>query len=190
METTFLRELNHKISKYSTRYIFSLLITRGQKNCTSMSRELGIKPKTQYRFLENGYSEAERLSDLLIKNALKAIQSDGPWFFVTDDTLVVKKYARQIEKLGYSWGGSSEKCANGISIVVVGITNGKGTLPVAFEYWDKSKKGTPAYKKKTEIAIELVKKLEAKIPIKYHLMDGAYCSQKTMDQIDRTLINS
>jgi len=186
----FLSELKQSFSKISRTYIISLIITRNTKNCSEMSRQTGITSKTYYSYLRSDQEEIESIITFLKTSAQELCANSKPKdvHFTIDDTSIPKPFASKIEGLCYGWNGVLKRVAKGLSIIVTSVSNGKITIPIDFKYWVQ-KKYTHNYKKKSDLAKELIKKAinnfnYQKVVIDSALLDGLYGSADMLKFFD------
>lgn len=84
------------------------------------------------RLLNGSWSGHTRL-DL----ALRLLFPVAGGYLILDDTVVAKPYARLLGEAAWVWSNQEQKVVFGVSLVLVGWTDGHRRLPVGYRVWPK-----------------------------------------------------
>ena len=159
-----------------------------KKNCSALSRDIGISKKHLYEVYKDNRINAKQFNSSLIKMVNKHSEKGLPNVLIIDPTLIRKWFAKDMEKLAYDYDGivgRSKKC---LEPVVAAWTNTKITIPLDFIFWINQRL-TPMYKKKRELAEELILKLKQLINFDYVAMDGVFASEPMLQFCKKHVIN-
>lgn len=179
------RKVNQLISSTAKKYIASLLISRGRKNCASMSFELGITYNSIYKFLNPADFQEKAFKEYLISMIHVHSTNKNPGVLIVDNSHIIKIFSQKLSCIGYDFNSSMKLVLKGISCVTSAWTNGKIIIPLDFDFWTR-KKDLPKnmqYKKKTKISMELINEYKSKIPFEYIALDGDYGNQYCFDYL-------
>lgn len=163
------------ITEQIKRYVFAITLSIKKKNCSSMSREIGISKKQLYKAYANAENNAEQIKSVLTKIAIMHQKENLPSIIIVDPTQIRKWFAKNIDGLAYDYDGVIHKSKKCLSPVVAAWTNSKITIPLDFKFWI-NRYFTKTYKKKTELAQELLLDFKHSMHIDYALLDGAFSS--------------
>jgi hypothetical protein len=118
----FLKNINPLIRNY----VIALIISKGRKNCASMSHSTGIPDTYLYNFLSHASDCIEDINKELVQiGKNKQTQDKSKRAFAVDPSHIIKPYAKHIEKLCYDRTGTTkrtEKCLVPIFDVVTHLT--------------------------------------------------------------------
>ena len=160
-------------------YCQFLLSTQTNYTCTYFSDHKDkLDENSVYRYLKG-----EKLTPKLIwEKAQNTIVLDDEGYILFDDTVLNKKYSRQIEGARRQWSGNEKKIIMGIGVVTCVYYN-----PKVEKYWiidyrifDPDRDG----KTKIQHVLDMLKSLKTrKIKFKKVLMDSWYAAKNIMMEI-------
>ncbi len=163
------------IKKVAT-YITGLLITKEHRNCSNIATYLECTHDAIYSCFKKVVLLIPSMSDLLLKVASERSKLSEMSYLIVDETSILKTFSSIIEKVCYGYNSIMGRPVKSIIIVVIVWTDGVITIPIAFRFWVNKKTAGACYKKKTDIAREMLNELYNKISFNFLLMDGLYCS--------------
>lgn len=164
----------------SVNYISSLILSKGKKSCVQMGKFLEVSHDSLQRALSNPKSKGA-LQGILLSIAHYFAQQSKEQFFIIDDTAISKRFARVMEGIATVYNSLLGKPSLGFSIVVLSWSNGKVSVPIAFEYWFSNEiVKEKEYKKKQTIACELVATYKSCFTCDFILLDGLYCKREVI----------
>ena len=134
MCTKIQKKVNQFISSSTKKYIAALLISRGRKNCFSMSYELGIPYSSIYRFLDPKCFNEKAFKNYLISMVHIHATKENPGVLVSDCSQIIKLFSKKLSCIGYDRNGSIKLVVKGISCVTLAWTNGKIIIPLSFDF--------------------------------------------------------
>jgi hypothetical protein len=173
-----------KINDIIENYLRAILLSKGKKNCSSMAQEVDLKHDKLYKFLENAsvtYPLLQKILFAIVLLVSRMFKGD----LLIDDTSAPKPYAKKIENLGYERNGSLKLVVKSLTYVVAVWSNGVISIPFACLPWVRKKECKGVYKKKSELAIEIITKIvQEKIKFNFLLMDGAYSGNNTLSFLE------
>lgn len=176
------------ISKQVKNYIFAILFSTKKKNCSAMSKEIGISNKRLYEVYKKSENYTKQVEQSLINIVKKYSNRSLPSVLIIDPTTIRKWFANDIDSLAYDYDGVIHKSKKCLVPIVAAWTNSKITIPLDFSFWTNSWL-TKIYKKKTELAQELIVNLRKLIEFDYVALDGAFASKDMIDFFMKNLIN-
>jgi hypothetical protein len=176
-----LNEYGKSAAKKMHVYVFTLIMTKGLKNYSSITREHELS----YVAIRNSHIEDLNYINEIKKNQIEAIQkisieSGTKGSLVIDFTFAIKKFMNSDDKVTYDYDGVSKRSQKGLSIGVAAWSNNKITIPVDIEYWLRKKDSGERYIKKADIVIALILALKNVIPFETILLDGAFISEQLL----------
>jgi len=179
-------QLVQKLKSIITNYAFSIILTKGSKNCSSMAEETGSSSKKLYKFHKEASSNFSIIKDHLIKKVAKHARNSKKKVLIIDPSNITKRFAKKIDRLAYDFNVIEKQVTKCLSFVAAAWTNGKITIPLDFLFWQNKKKVSPEnYKKKSELAIDLILQLRGLIKFDYIALDGAFASLFMIDFFTR-----
>lgn len=177
------------ISKALIKYVFAITLSTKRKNCSAMSREIGIPKKHLYEVYRENAANTEQIKSSLINKVKKYNkQKNLPSVLMIDAVIIRKWFAKEMESLAYDYDGVVGKSKQCLEPVVAAWTNTKITIPLDFTFWVNEEAAT-IYKKKRELAEELILKLKKSIDFDYVAMDGAFASEPMLRFCKKHLVN-
>jgi hypothetical protein len=170
-----------KINPIIRDYSLALLLTRGKKNCASMSRSTNISNKKLYSFLANHEKHIPAIQTELIAitKKLKHSGESITTIMAIDPTNFIKSYSQKIEKVGYDRAGSTGHVERCLVPVYAAIIDADGTtVPLHIDFWAQKKvTGEKKYRSKVDITIELIKwAMENDVHFDAIVLDGAFAT--------------
>lgn len=176
------------ITKPLTKYILAIILSSKKKNCSAMSRDIGIPKKHLYAAYKYNEINTKQINSSLIKMVNKYSKKDLPSVLIIDPTIIRKWFAKDMENLAYDYDGIVGKSKQCLEPVVAAWTNTKITIPLDFIFWT-NKSLTSIYRKKSELATELILKLKEFVHFNYAAMDGAFASEAMLQFCKKHVIN-
>lgn len=157
-----------------TEYILGLFFCKGKKTCPNIGEAIEATHDRVYRILKS-FNIVSWVKLFLLLMARKVAETSKESFLIIDDTALTKKFARFIEGVAYIYDSALGRSERSLSIVVLIWSNGNITIPLGFKFWfTKELIEKEKYKKKTDIARELIIMFYTKIRCDFLLMDGLY----------------
>lgn len=158
----------------------AILLSNGKKNCLAMSSELGESYSSIYKYFDDFTHKKKHIKAFLISLVNLYATKENPGIIVTDCTQLLKLYGKKLDVICYDRNNSIKLTTKGMSCVTAAWSNGKVLIPLDFDFWIRKKelKDRQTYKKKTEIAKELIRDLKNKIPHEYAALDGDYANEE------------
>lgn len=174
--TNSTKKVNSFLSSSIKKYVMSLLISTGKKNCAAMASDIGVPYSSIYRYFDDFEYQKNAIKNFSINAVHQHSSKENPGILVVDSTQIVKLYAKQLKCICYDFSNTMKLVVKGISCVTAAWTNGKILIPLDFDFWMRRKdlKNDAKYKKKTEISKELILEWKNKIPFAYIALDGEY----------------
>jgi len=166
-----------RVPKKISLYVALILVSSERKNYASMARASNIsynKVRIKDDEVEELLAESSNFLISLVKN-LSSSKNKG--YIIIDFTMLLKRFSEKITAVTYDRDGGSRRVEKGFSAGFILWSDGKITIPFNIDFWLRKKDAEELYKKKTEIAKELI--LLAKkqgIPVKEVRLDGAFSS--------------
>lgn len=182
-------DISNKIKKASFHYVLGLLFTMGRKNCSSMSREVDIPRSFLYNFLRTADDNIKSMQQYLFDEAKKLGDEDENAVLVVDFTQLLKPYAYKIDELCYDHNGCTNRREKGLSLGVIALCGKNKTVPLDFDFWVQKKYAAEKYKKKNDIAKELVSEAIKHFKFKYAAFDGAFATEDFLKFLNELGIN-
>lgn len=169
-------------------YVTSLLLSTGKKNCSSMAEDLGISYHSIYSYFDVAAAQEKYIKNFLIRVIKSYATKGNPGILIVDCTQLVKLYAKKKGCICYDYNSSMSLVLKGMSCVTTAWTNGKILIPLDFGFWIRKKdlNDDPKYKKKTDIAKELITLWKDKIPFRYVALDGDYGNESFLYFLHKT----
>lgn len=183
-----LNEVKSQISPY----FCGLLFHDGRKNCSSMSRGLGVPAKRIRKSFKNAQPQTASIREKLQSLTDKVPAVDGVRVLAIDGTMLMKAFAQKIDHLAFDYDGIIRRATRGLSIMVISLISGGSSIPLDFSFWEnktnktrsskkknkRKEKLNSKYKTKIEMAIRLISAWKNLIVFSYIAMDGAFLSNE------------
>jgi hypothetical protein len=167
--------------KLKSKYSISLVLsTAKRKTCPSLGEVWDTSADSMLRILEHQATTSQELLDLA-----KRFFGEKPLFLIIDDSLIKKTYSKFIEGTSDNYDSADRKQYRSLCSIVAMLSDGTFALPIDQKIWT-SEEFAVAYKKKTELAQQLIEEIKQEIRIKCVVMDGLYA---TTDMIDWCIKN-
>lgn len=162
--------------KLKSNYSISLILSTAKKRtCPVLGAVMGISADTTLRMLEHEAPTTEELVELA-----KKFFGNKQLFLILDDSLLKKIYSKFIEGTSDNYDSGERRQYRSLCSIVAMLSDGVFALPIDQKIWT-SEEFALKYKKKTELAQELIEEIKKKISIRCVVMDGLYA---TIDMID------
>lgn len=158
-----------KTDRKLTYPIVLLLSTANRKTFESLGAVNDTSGDTIARIVEH---DAATTGDLL--KIIKVTFKKKRLHLIIDDTLILKLYSRVIPGTSDNYDSADHKSYRSLCSVVAMITDGDIAIPIDQAIWTALEFATNDYKKKWEIAQQLIEKITKEIPIYMVLADGLY----------------
>jgi len=115
----------------------------------------------------------------LLDRALRLLFTVAGGYLIVDDTVVAKPYARRLGEAAWVWSNKDRKVLFGVSVVLLGWTDGPIRMPLAFRVWHKG--GASKY----DWALELLSYARNRLRCKpaFVLFDSWYPSTQLLKRI-------
>jgi SRSO17 transposase len=170
--------VNKTSKKFYLKYVLGLLLCKTRKTCTQMGQATELGHDALWRALKQ-ISENGGIQVGLIEAALSLLNRKYKWWFILDDTMILKPHARKLRQAVLDRCGATGKLEKGLVAIFLSITDGKIVIPIGYKFWISRKQITNPedYKKKWELGLELILESSDKINCKSLLMDGAYANR-------------
>ena len=137
--TKSIKKVNHFFSDSTKKYVLSLLISVGKKNCQSMSDDLGIPYNSIYKYLDDFTLKEKDIKTFLLAIVSRYATEKNPGVLVVDNSQLIKRYAKKLDVLCYDYNSSHKLTTKGMSCVTSAWTNGKILIPLDFDFWIREK---------------------------------------------------
>lgn len=173
-------QVNRKIRRSMQRYLGGIVLFTGKKNCSSISRSLGLSHDVLYEFFEDIDTDK-----MLLQKCLEMIHSQlptktGAWYINIGETLIEKMFSEKMEAVAYNWSGVHDSIMRGHAIVAAVITNGELTIPINFKTWYSEKTFPDLHKTRIELAQIIMIEIKTLYPNLMFLLDGGFSSENML----------
>jgi hypothetical protein len=172
-----IHEVTLRVPKKISLYIALMIKTSDRKNYASMAYSNGISYNKVYvkdRDAAKLVKECVEFLHSLVKQA--AQNKEG--FLIFDFSKIPKPFSEHIPSVTYDYDGVSKRVEKGFSTGFITWSDGKIAIPFDFSWWLRKKDLGELYKKKSELAKELIIRAKQQdIPFKEARMDGAFASE-------------
>ena len=165
--------------------ILTMMITLGRKNSLAMSREHGISYQKLYKTAQN--TEAIPLIKQKLFDEANSLQ-DGRFGKILsfDFTAIRKPYSQCIEGVTYDRDGCSRRAEKCFSLGFLFLGNGSTTIPLDYTYWFRKKDvEVGRYRKKVDLTMEIMTKLDRRVPYDIAIFDGAFAQKRMFDFLEK-----
>ncbi len=109
-------------------------------------------------------------------------------YLLIDDTLILKVYSRFIEGTSDNYSSSDKRVYRSLNSVVAMITDGITAIPISQEIWTSREFDKKKYKKKWELAQQLILEIRQHISLGAAIMDGLYAVAEFMKWLEENQI--
>lgn len=163
-------------------HIALILMSSERKNYASMARANDISYGRVYIKNEAVAEEFVAVCADFLQSLIKHIAAEtDKGYIIIDFTVLLKRFSELIPNVTYDYDGSSKRVEKGLSLALMVWSNGSVTIPFNIDFWLKKKDAGELYRKKTEIAQQLISlAIKAGIPVKEVRLDGAFASVEMM----------
>jgi len=152
-----------------------LLSTSPRKTCEAMAVIANVSGDKLCRILKE---KTVTMHDLI--NLAKKVLVGKKWYLIIDDTLIEKIYAKVIEGACDNYDSSDGSTYRSLCSITAVLTDGKTVIPVDQELWLSAEFAQGEYKKKWQVAHELIAKIRAEIPMYMLIADGLYATENML----------
>lgn len=162
-------------------YVGGLVSKAKRKTCTQMAAARLISHDIYQRALGKYAHQEEAIMEVLLNLVAKYQTPENPGYLIIDDTCIAKPYGKLMHGLEYVFSSLLGRTIKGYSYLFLVWTNGEITIPLKFVQWvpeDLCEEG--AYRKKTEMARQLIRQAHKNAPCKKVLLDGLFQSKLMM----------
>jgi DDE superfamily endonuclease len=168
-----------KIKSYAALYIAGLILSGKTKWCTSMAERLGVSHDKIYRFLSK-FSCFDTIFSRVALNMIAYYEQYGLGNLIIDDSAISKMHSKIIPGVGTLFNSATKnKSDKGFSVVLLLWSNDVVTIPIAFKFWyGKDVTDESSYRKKAQLAQELLSEYKNKINYKTLLIDCLYNTEE------------
>jgi hypothetical protein len=166
-----------KVPKKISLHIALLIMSSERKNYASMARSNGLAYEKVYIRNEDVQWRIKTYTNFLHSLIKKIATPENQGFLVIDFTLLPKQFSEHIPSITYDYDGVGKRVSKGFSAGFAFWSNGIVTIPFDYVLWLRKKDAGELYKKKTELAKELI--LWAKqhgIPFTEVRLDGVFAN--------------
>lgn len=154
-----------------------LLSTSPRKSCEAMAIVAKTSGDKLCRILKE---KTITMHDLI--GLAKKVLVGKKWYLIIDDTIIEKIYAKVIEGACDNFDSSDGSTYRSLCSITAVLTDGKTVIPVDQALWLSAEFAEGEYKKKWEIAHELIAKIRAEIPIHMLIADGLYATENMLNK--------
>lgn len=177
------KKINTFLSKKINIYVASLLISTGRKNCSAMANDLNISRTSLYQYFDEYESQKTYIQSFLTETIRNYSTKENPGVLVADGSQLIKRHSKKLPQICYDYNSSMKLVLRGLTHITIAWTNGKMLIPLDFDFWIRKKdlEDDLKYKKKTDIAKELIYKWKGKIPFEYIALDGDYGNESFLN---------
>lgn len=151
-----------------------LLSTSQRKSCEAMAVIAKVSGDKLCRILKEKTVAMRDLIDLSKKVLV------GKKYLVIDDTIIEKIYSKIIEGACDNYDSSNGSTYRSLCSITAVLTDGKTVIPIDQELWLSAEFTQGEYKKKWEIAHEIIARIRAEIPIYMLIADGLYATENML----------
>lgn len=158
-----------KADRKTTYPIALLLSTANRKTFESLGLVHGKSGDTIARIIKNNAATTDDLLKIVTQ-----VFKNKRLYLIIDDTLVLKLYSKVIPGTSDNYDSADGKSYRSLCSVAAMITDGHIAIPIDQAIWTALEFAIGTYKKKWEIAQQLIKKIHNAIPLYVVLADGLY----------------
>jgi hypothetical protein len=164
-----------KVPKNISLHIALLVMSSERKNYASMARANGFTYEKVYIRKEDVQWRLDAHKEFLHALIKNLATKECPGFLIIDFTLLLKQFSEHIPSVTYDYDGVGKRVAKGFSAGFVFWSNGIVNIPFDYVLWLRKKDAGELYKKKTELAKELIMWAKQNgIPFAEVRLDGAF----------------
>lgn len=160
-----------------------ILSNSKRKTFESLGLELKISGDTISRLVTENVAE---INDLI--RIAQKIFCRKKVYLLIDDTLILKVYSRFIEGTSDNYSSSDKRVCRSLNSVVAMITDGITAIPISQEIWTSREFDKKKYRKKWELAQQLILEIRQHISLGAVIMDGLYAVAEFMDWLDKNQV--
>jgi SRSO17 transposase len=152
-----------------------LLSTSTRKSCEAMAIVAKVSGDKLCRILKE---KTITMHDLI--NLARKVLVGQKWYLIIDDTIIEKIYSKVIEGACDNYDSSDGSTYRSLCSITAVLTDGKTVIPIDQALWLSAEFAQNEYKKKWEVAHEIIAKIRAEIPIYMLIADGLYATENML----------
>ena len=162
------------IQEYSVALLTSF---ERNKSTSAVSKEISVDQSSGSRFL----SKLE-ITSHNFRNNVKSLFGSKPLNFVIDDANLCKRFAKETHGVSQIKDQSTKTFANGLTILIGGLTDSKYFLPIELEQWIAEFIMKEQYLKKADLAEKIINRvITLGLNINHFVLDGLYFTEKFLN---------
>jgi hypothetical protein len=163
-------------TEQNLKYPIALLLSsQKRKTFESLGIETGVSGDTISRLVSSGAANIEELIEVA-----KEMFGRKKFYLVIDDTLILKLYSRDIPGTSDNYSSSGRSIERSICSVVAVLTDGDIAIPIEQSIWVSREFKAVDYKKKTELAQELIAQVLRLTNFRIAILDGLFATKEMM----------
>jgi hypothetical protein len=157
-------------------YPISLLLsTDMKKTCESLGKTIEKSGDSMLRLLHQPIVSMDGLVEIAKKMFVKK-----NIFLIIDDTLIEKCFSKVIEGTSDNYDSSNKTIYRSLCSIVAMLTDGTIAIPITQSLWTSREFSEDTYKKKYELAQELIVQICEQIDISMVIADGLYATKNML----------
>jgi len=168
--------LSKKIKESFVFYSLGLILNKENRTCSKLAITVNKSHDFLYRFLLKSNLFIPIFPSLML-SIINHFSKDVEGWLILDDTFLSKVFSRLLEGVYTLFNNSMSRPEKGLCLVVLAWSNGKVTIPIAFDWYFPKEITGDWYKKKSKIAEKLISEYYEKVPYKYFLADAHYATR-------------
>ena len=168
--------ISKKIKESFIYYSLGLILNKEKQTCSKLASVVKKSHDFLYRFLLKSKILIPLFPNLMIAIINHCSKDDEGWL-ILDDTFLSKIFSKLLEGVCIIFNNSMSRPERGLCIIVLAWSNGRVTIPIAFDWYFPKEITENCYKKKSEIAEKLISEYHKKVPYKYFLADAHYATK-------------
>jgi hypothetical protein len=160
-------------------YPIALLLSTGKRTCESMGEIANLSGDTMLRLLDADVSLKEKCE--VVNAFFKGKALDA----LIDDVLIEKMYAKFIEGLSIQYNSSSHTYSQSLCSVVIMLGDGHSYIPVTHKLWVNKEIIGADYRKKHEIAKDVLRSVLQYCKVRIVIADALYATVEFMQELNQ-----
>jgi len=169
-------KLSDKMKKKIFCYSLGLILEKGKKTCTQMSKAIWGAHDFLYRAFHASDFVIKEIPNLLIHFANLKHKENAGWLIV-DDTVISKIFSKIIVGVHDLYNSSLGRPDRGLCMIVLAWSNGLITIPLKLKFVFSRAIAGKHFKSKSELAQEMILDVLGKVRFKYLLADAHYSTK-------------
>ena len=180
--------LSKKIKENFIYYSLGLILNKEKQTCSKLAATVKKSHDFLYRFLLKSNLLIPVFPKLMI-TLINHFSKDSEGWLILDDTFLSKVFSRLLVGVYTLFNNSMSRPERGLCLVVLAWSNGKVTIPIAFDWYFPREITGDWYKKKSKIAEKLISEHCKEVPYKYFLADAHYATKDLIPFLCKQNIN-